>query len=458
MYQIHADFREATGLQILPLHGTNNSRMTLTAPLTEFAAAGIPYVRVHDTGGAFGGHCYVDIPNVFPNFEADENAPASYRFEFTDAYFERLTEAGCKPFYRLGVTIENNWKIHAYNIYPPKSPEKWARICEHIIRHYNEGWANGFHYEIEYWEIWNEPENPPMWMGTQEEFFNLYKVSASHLRACFPSLKLGGFASCGFYAIDVPDCSEFYRKFVPWALNFLDFVAAEKLPLDFFSWHLYTEDPEQLGRHARFARKILDERGFRKTESICDEWNFVSPDAANRWDLMKEAVGAACVGSCFIVMQQNRVDKAMYYVGTPNSSYCGLYYFPSLRPAKPLYMFLAFNELYKLEHEIACQVNGEKFYALAAANSEQAALLVINNSPDTRQLHFDLKNAPAFPSVYLLDQQNLLNPVAFNGKDFPMPPYGVLLLTCNLSFHPDLSTTAQTRAANGIETGKKTNK
>ncbi|MBI4578450.1 MAG: hypothetical protein HY718_02035 [Planctomycetes bacterium] len=34
---------------------------------------------------------------------------------------------------------------------------KWAKICVNIIRHYNEGWADGFHYNIRYWEIWNEP-------------------------------------------------------------------------------------------------------------------------------------------------------------------------------------------------------------------------------------------------------------------------------------------------------------
>ena len=27
----------------------------------------------------FGGGAYVDIPNVFPDFEADENDPASYK-------------------------------------------------------------------------------------------------------------------------------------------------------------------------------------------------------------------------------------------------------------------------------------------------------------------------------------------------------------------------------------------
>ena len=27
-----------------------------------------------------------------------------------------------------------------------------------VIKHYNSGWANGYHYNIKYWEIWNEPD------------------------------------------------------------------------------------------------------------------------------------------------------------------------------------------------------------------------------------------------------------------------------------------------------------
>ena len=26
---------------------------------------------------------------------------------------------------------------------PPKDYAKWARICEHVVRHYNEGWGWG---------------------------------------------------------------------------------------------------------------------------------------------------------------------------------------------------------------------------------------------------------------------------------------------------------------------------
>ena len=46
--------------------------------------AGIPYARLHDVGGQLGRGLYVDIPNLFPDFAADETRPENYRFDVTD--------------------------------------------------------------------------------------------------------------------------------------------------------------------------------------------------------------------------------------------------------------------------------------------------------------------------------------------------------------------------------------
>ena len=48
---------------------------------------------------------------------------------------------------------------------PPKDFEKWAHVCLNIVKHYNGGWDNGFHDQIKYWEIWNEPDGSAFWTG-----------------------------------------------------------------------------------------------------------------------------------------------------------------------------------------------------------------------------------------------------------------------------------------------------
>ena len=97
--------------------------------------ASIPYSRLHDVGGAYGGNRYVDIHNIFRDFSADETKEESYDFVFTDILISELMKANCPPIFRLGETIENQHDIKAYRIFPPKDNAKWARICEHIIRH-----------------------------------------------------------------------------------------------------------------------------------------------------------------------------------------------------------------------------------------------------------------------------------------------------------------------------------
>lgn len=386
--RLEIDFGAERGA-IKPLHGVNNAPVRVTGKQgkqDELKAAGIPFVRTHDTAYSFGGTHYVDIPNVFPDFDADETNPANYDFAYTDAYLKPIVAAGCKLFYRLGVTIENNWRVKAYNIFPPKDYAKWARICEHVVRHYNEGWADGFRWNIEYWEIWNEPENPAMWQGTKEQFFDLYRVAANHLKTTFPQIKVGGYAGCGFYTVDDAkrrEESAFYRSFVTWFEDFCRYVNAPetKAPLDFFSWHLYVSQEwpvDRIATHAAYVRKTLDAAGLKDTENIFNEWNIFRSDRKDQFETCKTHVGAANVAAAFCLMQNTSIDKAMYYDACPTRVYCGLFTFPGHRTTPCYEAFRAWNELAKLgtAYGVTCDEKG--LYAAAAKNGNRRAFLVAN--------------------------------------------------------------------------------
>jgi xylan 1,4-beta-xylosidase len=153
---VEVDFGRITG-RMKPRHGVNNGPKTYAFHYNMskyFVEAGIPYARLHDTEYPYGSGHFVDIPCIFRDFNADPDNPASYDFALTDEYIKAIHTVGTKVFYRLGVSIEH--AARKYEIFPPKDYGQWARICAGIIRHYNEGWAGGFHYGIEYWEIWNE--------------------------------------------------------------------------------------------------------------------------------------------------------------------------------------------------------------------------------------------------------------------------------------------------------------
>ena len=107
------DFGAICG-KVKPVNGVGQPPMIgmpAEAPLFHYLGeAGIPYSRIHDVGGVYGQCRYVDIPNIFKDFSADENDPKNYSFEFTDILMKRLAEQGVEPIYRLGVTIENTWE------------------------------------------------------------------------------------------------------------------------------------------------------------------------------------------------------------------------------------------------------------------------------------------------------------------------------------------------------------
>lgn len=400
MNKISVDFNSITGL-IKPMHGVGQPPMTgITCSLFHYLKeAGIPYSRLHDTGGAMGSGLYVDIPNIFRDFDADENDPNSYSFAFTDKIIEGLMENKCEPFFRLGVTIENYWELQSFRVFPPADFKKWARVCEHIIRHYNEGWANGYRYGITYWEIWNEPEGEACWRGTQEEYFRLYEITSNHLKNCFgDSIKVGGYASCGFYAIDKnPDINnigldvtvptEWYLKYF---YDFLKYITSEehKSPLDFFSWHTYA-DVHDVVKYAEYSHKILCDYGFENIEEIIDEWNPCH-------DMIKKKTGYAAAQNLamLLAMQKTSVSMMNFYDARIGYSiFSGMFNPDTGTPYPTYFAFMSFNRLYRLKNEVKTYSDNDNIFVGAATDGNKKVILLSNINDKAMTVEFDIKGA-----------------------------------------------------------------
>ena len=429
MSKITANFSKEIG-RIRPLHGVNNAPFSWGEPeyVTKmFRAAHIPHCRLHDTQGEFGGTHFVDVPNIFPDFDADPENPDNYDFTFTDAFLKPVADAGTEIVYRLGVTIE--WGPKKYNIHPPKDNLKWAKICEGIIRHYNEGWAEGRHLGIQYWEIWNEPENPPMWTGTKEQFFKLYAVSSKYLKEAFPHLSIGGYGSCGFYAHTREGMDDFYKGFLTYFTDFLQYIRQENAPLDFFSWHIYGDNVEELIAHAKYAREVLDANGYQNTETFLDEWNYGAEGQG--FPQMHSVVGAAYVAASMCAMQNAGVpDKAMYYCATMLARYNGLFDPVTLQKKKQFYALEAFGELYRLGTQIETVSDTEGVYVCGAKNEKECALLIANYSGKEQTATVQGMDINTATCLYLSDTQDF--ETVSVSDDVVMPENAVILLKCNI--------------------------
>ncbi|MGN0847194.1 MAG: hypothetical protein ACI4RA_07405 [Kiritimatiellia bacterium] len=368
----------------------------------EYAALKIPYARIHDANhcSAYGGPHTVDISAVFPNWDADETKPESYDFVCTDEYLANIRAAGTEPYYRLGQSIEHY--IKKYHVHPPKDNAKWARICEHIVRHYNEGWANGFRWNIRYWEIWNEPDGNqvradgrqgPTWTGTTRQFLDLYKETSLHLRKCFgETIKIGGPAFCWWGA---------------WEKDFVPFCAKEKLPLDFYSWHCYYKDATTPAENARRARKLLDDNGFTKTESHLNEWNYVR-GWGDEWIYSLECEsgrlsqkGAASIAAVMIACQEAPLDLLMFYDARIGCGMNNMFDQLTSLPKKGYYPFFAWRRLRELGTQVQVTVKTKdvkkpQLFACAAKNAAGRTALFLarysddNNIVETRKVTISL--------------------------------------------------------------------
>lgn len=397
--KIKIDFNNIVG-RIKPMHGVGQPPFTGAdfSMLRYLKDAGVPYSRLHDVGGAYGGNRWVDIPNLFRDFSADENDEASYDFTFTDLLITALVENGIEPFFRLGVTIENQAMIKSYRLDPPSDYHKWARICEHVIRHYTEGWANGFHYDIKYWEIWNEPDNyeemhlNQMWKGTKEQYYELYDVASKHLKKCFPHLKIGGYASCGFYAVSksfVKEANSSPRKeyFIEFFNGFIDYIKKNNCPMDFFSWHSYS-NIAQNAEYCAYAKKRLSEAGYGDVEITCNEWNALVKERGTYKH-------AATTAGMMLMFQNAPLDSAMFYDARYGISIYGSLFNPlTAEPLPSYYAFTAFNELYKLGEQTKLLLDAEEgIYAVSAKNGKKGCVVVANTTEQDVPLCFEVNAA-----------------------------------------------------------------
>lgn len=428
MAKIKVDFSKIVG-KMKPVHAVGQppiigwSSDKLFHYLTE---AGIPYARLHDVGGGFGGGKFVDIPNVFPDFNADPEDPASYDFTWTDPLITSLMNSKVEPYYRLGVTIENEVWRKAYRVNPPEDPEKWAKICAGVIRHYTKGWANGFEYDIKYWEIWNEPEctngRRVMWTGTWEQYLELYDVTSKLLKAEFPEIKIGGYASIGFYALKEMDPESTWCKdcqsYIDLFLQFMQYIKDHNCPMDFFSWHSYDE-PKYTALYANYVAEKLKEYGYGHAEQHLNEWN-CGPQNRDK------ACHAAATAGFLISMQNSPVDIGMFYDARCGTSiYGGLFNPMTLRPLKSYWAFPAFNELYRRKDQVEAESDTEDLYVAAAAGDPEGAVLIVNFRNETLDLELDL-GGKEITSCRLTDDAYEYGLCNFSGK---LNPYSVTLLT-----------------------------
>lgn len=391
------DFTQKIG-QIKKLNGANlwarikNSRNGSGQAAAE--ACCFSTIRLHDVPLDNAGMRLVDVQHIFGNINADPKDPENYYFDQTDDYIGKIVETGAMPIYRLGTSIEHS--ENSYYAKNPKDPEHYAEICAGIVRHYNEGWANGHKWNVAYWEIWNEPNLiPQMWDDKDwDSYCKFYVVVAKRLRAEFPNIKIGGPAIAG--------CN------ISLLTRLANRCKEEGAPLDFVSWHCYPKKPSELLSTPAKVRKAIDEAGFPNAELHLNEWHYLPwgfeglnkmEDKVRSYeapDGMHGYVSAAFNDFVMTRWQDTPLTMSNYYSYSLNNwgttdSYG--------RRRVTYYSFLLFGELVTQSPERVQTIDGNGSVALLGGvdeNGQNPRLLVsVFQREEKTPIEIALKGAPA---------------------------------------------------------------
>jgi xylan 1,4-beta-xylosidase len=143
-------------------------------------------------------------------YTEDRDGKPVYDWTVTDRIIDSYLERGVRPYLQIGfmpqalssakpgTPYQHSWRPgFAYDLIaggwnaPPKDYARWAELVFQWTRHCVERYGRD---EVLRWyfEVWNEPNGPAYWTGTQDEFNKLHDHAIDAVRRALPGARVGG--------------------------------------------------------------------------------------------------------------------------------------------------------------------------------------------------------------------------------------------------------------------------
>jgi xylan 1,4-beta-xylosidase len=338
---------------------------------------GIEAVRFHGIFDDEDGVCRLD-----------QRGDVIYNFQYVDEIYDSLVDAGVRPFVELSfmpAELASGSKTvfwYKANVTPPKEMGSWVQMVTAFARHLSDRYGGE---ELSRWffEVWNEP-NLDFWSGTQEQYFELYRHTATALKSVDKRLRVGG-----------PATAE-----ASWAPEFIEYCVKENAPVDFLSTHIYANDPQNkvFGHDTNYSLDDVIPLALQKVRNqVASSAMPHLPIYITEWNstfMNDSAITDSCFNAAFIANTLNRcqglVDVMSYWCfsdvfeeqGVPQNVFYGGYGMIAIRQI-PKPAFHAFTLLHRLGNE-RYETSGAPVMATRRPDGS-VAILVWNLTP--RDVH-----------------------------------------------------------------------
>lgn len=438
-----------------------------------------------DMAAKYDGFQYVRFHGIFQDdmfvYREDRQGNPIYNFQYVDDLYDRMLAKGVRPFVELGFSPYQLSTLHGTTFWwradgtPPSDYKKWVDLVHAFVQHCVDRYGAD---EVHKWyfEVWNEPNLYQSFFrgGSQEKYFELYKVTAQTIKAVDPQLRVGGPATSNFNMDqDVLKKAQASGKpFDPfsipwrpiWITEFLNYCHENNLPVDFVSTHPYPQDfaidqpgmPER--QHYRRSinatrddlrtlREMIDHSPYPKAEIQLTEWSSSPSPVDHSHDTLAagafvaktnlESTGLVDSLSYWVftdVFEENRNTDSVFHGGFGLINYQKI-----VKPA-----FHAYRMMNQLGDQTLAQVPGgivtrfSKTGRIAAmaynyppeteaslpVSNTLAAADAIDNSGSARKFTMNITHVPSGASfaVETLDKEHGDAVAAWEAMDKPEPP------------------------------------
>lgn len=210
---------------------------------------------------------YIRLDHIYDFYDVvrKENGQVICDWTKLDKTVDQILEAGALPFFSLSYmppAIAKDGQI----LNPPVEWADWSTVVRETVQHYSGRQRRNLKNIV--YEVWNEPDLFGNWkIGRGKDYRLLYQyaiIGTNQAKDTQP-FRIGG-----------PATTAPYRA---WTDRFLDYVKANRLRIDFYSWHRYSLRPEDfLDDINQIDSWLFKNAGF-NLEKYLTEWSSVSENS-----------------------------------------------------------------------------------------------------------------------------------------------------------------------------------